>query len=143
MADTETTRHQDWARLPAALSDVAEAIKKSRALLQLPPDWDDEGAVQISEDTWERAADFLARQALCVWERGKPLPTPAITPTPDGGIDLHWDEPQYELLIHIPADLDAPADFYGDDRGAGLATIRGHFDPAHCNEGLILWLMKG
>lgn len=142
MADTETTRQKGWTRLPAALSDVAHAIEKSRELLQLPQDWDDEGAVRISEDTWERAADFLARQALCVWERGRLFPVPDITPTPDGGIDLHWDKPLYELLIHLSADPKVAADFYGDDRGAGLATIRGQLDPGRCNEGLVLWLMK-
>ena len=126
---------------PSARRESSKVIQESRQLLRLRQGWDGEGALPIEEATWIRAVEFLERQARCLWDRGCVLPSPDITPVPDGSIDLHWDRPGFELLINIPRDPSSPAEFYGDNRG--WICIRGHLDTAQFNQGLVLWLMRG
>lgn len=132
---------EPWESLPVALERIREAILQSREMLDLPDDWDEDGAKQIGEDTWRRAAAFLTRYAERVWDRsGRVFDVPDITPSVDGSVDIHWDKPGYELLIAIPPDGGAMASFYGDNRGRGF--IKGEFDVNDLNEGLIEWLTK-
>lgn len=120
---------------------IRHAIESSRALLHLEDNWDAEGSPAIAEDTWKRAVEFLENHADRIWRHhGIELDPPHVAPGPDGSIDLHWDLPDYELLINFPADPTAMADCYGDDRGR--IRIRATFDPRVTNEGLLLWLKK-
>src|SRR2546428_6140624 len=99
----------------ASPSTVQEAIETSRWILGLENDWDDEGSPQVLETTWQRASDFLARQANVARKGlGKELPVPKILPGPDGSIDLHWKRPDFELILNVPADAAKSATFYGD-----------------------------
>ena len=110
-------------------------------LLQLEDDWDTEGSPAIAEESWNRAVEWLKNHAIQIWRsHGSEIDPPDIGPGPDGSIDLHWDFPEYELLINFPADPDAMADCYGDDRGA--IRFKATFDPRITNEGLLLWLKK-
>jgi hypothetical protein len=130
-----------WEALPTALRHIRDAIEESKQLLELQDDWDEEGSLAIEEAVWRRAANFLTRYARFVWSRfGKKLDAPDITPGPDGSIDLHWNQNEYEMLVNIRRDPTAMAGFYGDDRGN--ISIKGTFDPDSLNEGLILWLKK-
>jgi len=123
------------------LSRVEAVIEDSRRLLDLQDNWDGEGAHVICHETWQRAVEFLARNARWLWDRNQfVIEPPDITPVPDGSVDLHWDKPSHELLINIPPDKNAMAGFYGDDRGR--ISIRGELDTDQINEGLILWLTK-
>ncbi len=127
--------------LPTALRHISEVIENSRTILQLQDDWDEAGALPISEQTWRRATEFLSRYVERVWDTsGDALDAPDIAPVPDGSIDLHWDSPTYEMLINIPSDARRAAGFYGDDRDR--ISIKGHFDPQSVNEGLLQWLRK-
>jgi hypothetical protein len=127
--------------LPNALAHLRSSIDASQKILDLPANWDDAGAKEIEETTWRRAVDFLAHNARYIWDRyGLAIATPDITPAPNGSVDLHWDRPEFELLINLPSDPSAPAGFYGDDRGE--VVIEGRFNPNRRNEGLILWLTK-
>lgn len=113
--------------LPDALKGIGDAILQSRALLDLQDNWDEDGAKRIGEGTWRRAAAFLARRARWAWDsRRRVTDTPDITPGPDGGIDLHWDRPGYEMLISVPADPEAEVSFYGD--GCGVSPVKGTLD---------------
>ncbi len=130
-----------WDRLPRALRSIRDSIEHSHSLLDLEFDWDEAGALPIDEPTWRRAASFLSRHALWVWDTyGTSIDPPDITPGPDASIDVHWDSAACEMLINIPADPNAMAGFYGDDRGN--ISIKGKFDPRHVNEGLLQWLTK-
>ena len=134
-------RQEAWQSLPPALSRIREAIERSRDILGLSDGWDGEAGRRIEEASWCRAVDFLTRQAALMWERfGKILEPPDITPVPDGSIDIHWDRPDFELLVNIPSLETATAGFYGDDRGR--ISIKGELDIDKVNEGLALWLMK-
>lgn len=123
-----------------ARSPLDEIIEASRAILELELD-EDEAQAPYTEETWTRAVEFLRRNAKWVSDTlGLVVDLPEILPGPDGSIDLHWDYSAYEMLINIPADPNAKAGFYGDDRGE--IQIKGSFDPRSHNYGLLLWLAK-
>jgi len=130
-----------WKSLPLALNRVGKVIAESREMLNLSNDWNEEGAKKIDENTWRRSVTFLARYALRVLEQsGRVLDAPDITPSVDGSVDIHWDNPAYEMLIVIPPDINALASFYGKNRGRSF--IKGEFDLNELNKGLIEWLTK-
>ena len=69
------------------------------------------------------------------------MPIPAIKPGPDGGIDIHWKESKFELLMTFHSEADEPVSYYGDDRAND--AVKGTLDPKHPEFGLILrWLDK-
>jgi hypothetical protein len=65
-------------------------------------------------------------------------PVPQIGPGPNGSVDLHWKQDNWELLINIPSDKSEQASFYGDDYGT--QRIRGTLHPRKINYGIIAWL---
>ncbi len=116
-------------------------IAESRTLLQLKQDWDGAGSESIREETWQRAVEFLRRQAELIRQRLEiEIDAPDILPGPDASIDLHWDREDFELLVNIPADPKQMAGFYGDDRG--VIRQKGTFDPSRLNDALLAWFVK-
>lgn len=129
----------EGANTPSYLRELNSVIDKSRRLVDLGDDWDDEGALAIAERTWERATGFLKRQAERLWsEASRLLPVPDIMPVPNGSIDLHWETDEYELLINVPDDPNKPASFYGDHYDE--IQIRGTLDPDSDHPGVLSWL---
>ena len=123
-----------------ARSPLDDIIETSRAILKLELD-EDVAQTPYTEATWTRAVDFLRRNAKWVSKTlGRTVDLPEILPGPDGSIDLHWEYPDYELLINVSADPNAKASFYGDDRGE--MSIKGKFDSNTFNHGLLLWLAR-
>ena len=123
-----------------ALTPLDEIIEASHAILELELD-EDEAQAPYAEETWTRAVEFVRRNAQWVWDTfSRVVDLPEILPGPDGSIDLHWDYPTYEMLINIPADPNAKACFYGDDRGE--MSVKGKFDSNTFNHGLLLWLAR-
>ncbi|MGO9267131.1 MAG: hypothetical protein ACLQBA_20015 [Candidatus Binataceae bacterium] len=134
----EVQEAKRWEQLPRPLEHVADAIRSSRELLSMK---DGEGQALCSAETWERAMNFLAEQALWLLnKRDRVIQTPDIWSGPHQSIDLHWETPSSELLINIRADAEQPAGFYGDDKGK--LRIKGTLDLVRFNEGLLLWLEK-
>lgn len=119
---------------------IAAAIEASRAMLDLPDDWDGEGSPAYDEATWQRAVHFLVRHVLSFWEEYGTVPeAPKVRKGPQGSIDLHWRTANRELLINIPVAISEPIDFYGDDREGGH-QVKGTLDPAETNLWLLRWL---
>ena len=92
-----------------------QAEVSRQRLLEMEDGWDGEGSPSYSEDTVDRAIEFVVAQARRVSDFGLSIPTPHIGPGPDGSIDLHWKQSSRELLVNIPADVHKVATFYGDD----------------------------
>ena len=121
---------------------IKEALASASAsLLGLQQDWDGEGSPGYSEETCDRMSKFLLNHskqlaAAC----GIEALIPKILPGPNGSIDLLWKSDDYELLLNIPADLQSPASFYGDDQGS--LCIKGTLDPDKINQGILQWLMS-
>jgi hypothetical protein len=112
---------------------IMESVKKSKSILQLQPDWDDEGAPQIAHETWLRAVEFVIRYFRWAKTSAQVLiPAPKIFPSPEGGIDLTWRTKEYSLLIHIPPDSEASALYIGSF--AGGATKEEPFSTESFND---------
>lgn len=120
---------------------ILEVIEKSKWILALESDWNDECALPISNETWKRTTNFLEAHAKwMVGVFGIEIKAPQIGPVPDGSIDLHWKTEEMELLINVPTNLNSPATFYGDD--FGLIRIEGTVSLLGYNRGLLAWLMR-
>lgn len=126
--------------LPAELAPLRDAIDLSRGILALQPDPDAGITERYTEDTRDRAVEFLVRHALWLWhENHVAIPVPAIGPGPNGSIDIHWKSARYDLLVNIRRDASEPAAFYGDD--LDKISIKGTLDPSAYNRGLLIWFM--
>ena len=131
----------DCGPLRPALQGVRQAIEASKTILDLDDDWDDEGSVGYVEATWARAVDYLEKSAERLWDmHGIVLDPPEILPGPDGSIDLHWNQPDYEMLINFPSDEDSPAGFYADDKGN--LSIKGKINPSGQNLTHFVWFAE-
>jgi hypothetical protein len=127
---------------PPWLSDLVSLFEESADILDLGDDWDGEGSPAFSEDTWRRAEAFLLGGALRAWDQsGVTTPTPALLPGPEGSISFCWQLPERYLLVTIPAQLQAPIRFYGDN-GAGASSIRGDIQGSADNAWLFVWLVR-
>lgn len=128
--------------LPSALAHLGAEIERSRAMLGLEDDWDDEGSPGYAETTWSRAIGFLVQNATQLWDGyGIAIEAPKVRKGPDGSIDLDWRTPHHELLVNVPADEADPTSYYGDD-GAGARTIKGTLEPTANNRWLLMWLAE-
>ena len=125
--------------LPQELVSVFDAIEKSRYILKLEDNWDDEGSPKYDFDTWKRSVLFVANYSKLIYERfSKVILAPQIYHSIKGSIDLLWKNSNYQLLINIPSG-NKPAKFYGDNYD--LDNIEGTFDPSTYKLGLILTLL--
>ena len=114
-------------RLPHYFTEIAEQIDKSRFILELNDNWDDEGSIACSQKTFATAVTFVIKYCEAVWEEESVLiDAPTILPGPKGSIDLLWDKTDYRLLINIHPDPDVIASFYGDNR-TQVPHIKGDF----------------
>jgi hypothetical protein len=128
------------ALLPEALRPLAEEVVRSREILDLPDNFDDEGSPGYEDATWLRAVGFLLSNAMQLWnDRGMVTPVPDIGPGPYGSIDLDWRIPRRQLLLNIPVDEHAEVKFYGDDGNFGH-VVKGTLELADDNSWLMLWL---
>lgn len=110
------------------------------SLKPLEEDCDEIGA-GWSEDTWNRTVSYLRDIMHRIWkEKGLLIDIPDIEPSRNGSIDIHWDYPEYELVINVKADETAEATFYGDNREK--IKVKGT-TPLNAESGeLWLWLTK-
>jgi hypothetical protein len=122
------------------MSAIMQAIESSRSIVDLKDNWDDEGAVGYSQDTWDRATRFLQKlAALAFRSLGVTVDPPRILPGPEGGIDILRKTDRYELLINIPANPAEPASYYGDNK-LGNMPIKNTFHPSKPDRKLVAWL---
>jgi hypothetical protein len=143
----EVSRTERWELHADEESSTAEdlelqaEIKRAETILDLEVDWDGESSVAYTQETFDRAVNFLTAHSAKLHEMCKlHLPVPNIGPGPNGSIDLHWKNEDWELLVNIPGDVSRPASFYGDDYG--VQKIKGSLDPKTINLGIVAWLMR-
>jgi hypothetical protein len=124
------------------LKEIDQLIESSRKMLELEENWDGEGASSIAESTWQRAVEFLRRNASILWTKySLRIENPSIVPVPDGSIDLHWKLAGRELLINIPATQGNWASYYGDNKqGGNIVKVTLHAEAA--NHWLFVWLTE-
>lgn len=125
-------------RVQSTSSELEQAIEKSRWILALAPDWDDDGAKPISEACWAAATALLRRTSESVKRRqGLELIPPVISPCADGSLDLLWRNGAFKLLVNIqPA---GESDLYGE---FGSTSVRGSFDAGVQDVGVAYCLLQ-
>jgi hypothetical protein len=127
--------------IPSEISHIADAVESSRRILDLPDNWDSEGSPGYSHATWERAAQFVLKNASSLWyDRAVVLSAPVISHGPEGSIDVHWQAENHILLINIPAQAGAPVEYYG--RNACGYEVKGTLDITAQNHWLMMWQME-
>lgn len=125
------------------LQPVFDAIDESKRILEWPDNWDGAGSLGFTKATWDRAARFVRDNAVQLWEdAGKIMDAPDIQPGEGGRIIIEWSLDDRELIVAIPPDAEAQADYYGYDREQTM-TIKGKLDTTSPqNAWLLLWTVK-
>jgi hypothetical protein len=135
--ESQATEPQHHSTDPELRAEIIRAEK----LIDDYRDSEDEDAVVYSRESFNRAKAFLKSQSekfrkMC----GSHAPVPNIGAGPDRSVDLHWKSADRELLVNIPHDIQAPGSYYGENNG--INRIKGSFDPANFDYGIIMWLMS-
>ena len=132
--------HGETFKLPFQLIDLRDEIEKSKYLLTLEEDWDDEGGRPVSFDTWKAGINLLIENISYIFQKtGIILDTPKINPGPEDSIDLLWRNEKYRLLINVPSNLDRQIECYGDDNSGGN-SIKVKFKPSSLQRSWVVWL---
>ena len=100
------------------LKELNDLIEEARYLTKLDVDWDGEGSIPVSKETYENAKLFLHGLSN-YWLRNLSrdiIPLPHIGYGPEGSIDLYWKESLIDFVINIPNHPNSIATFYGDDQ---------------------------
>ena len=82
------------------ISRVPEGKRKEIFACQTEDDWDDEGAVGITFQACESAAQFLEE----VLGRDSSIPMPRISPSVFGSVTLHWRKDGKHLIVRPSSD---------------------------------------
>ena len=114
------------------LNFISRSLRKTltyvESILTLPNNWDGEGSPACSKATLDRTILFVTNHVKWLYEKLHiVLDVPDIGPGPNGTIDIHWRTTRYELLVNIPASVEEPATYYGDDYASSI--IQGSVDP--------------
>ena len=100
--------------LPINLHELLPAIEKSKYILELPSNWDGEGAEAYTLAVWRKAILFLIKYATWVFKlHRKIIAIPSIYHAPNGSIDIYWETSTFNMLLNV-SDKDY-ATYYGDD----------------------------
>jgi hypothetical protein len=127
------------AYIPAPLKSVYEAIEKSKYILDLKENWDDEGALGYDFEVWKRAALFISKLSTKIFKSyGQIIKAPKIYHGPNGSIDIYWENESFNLLINIPKI--GLGTFYGDNYKNNKSE--GVFDPEIINTNIFPFLIK-
>ena len=121
--------------IPPKFDELFKSIEKSKYILELEDDWDDEGSPAYDKTTWIRAIEFIYNYTKKIYdELGILIDSPKISQGPEGSIDILWKKESYRLLINIPQDPKKPASYYGDDYNDE------HDKGAHNTNNITRWL---
>ena len=117
---------------------ILAEIERSRAIIDLTDNWDQEGSPGYREETWKRATSFLGLQVQTARQYSWTIGVPDINPADNGSIDIFWKNEDRELLLNVPADEHEPIAFYGDSRNG--ETISGQIRGSAPALNLVAWL---
>ncbi len=126
--------------LNPVFNDLFESINRSKSILRLEENWDEEGSKGFKDETWISVVKFLVTYFNAAYDIfGEIVKTPSIFPSENGSIDVLWNSESYRLLVNIQEDSNVIT-FYGDDRKN--TSIKGSCDISlETHKGLILTLL--
>ncbi len=101
------------------LEHLIPIIEKSKRMLELDDDWDDEGSIGYTQETWDKSIQFLIDYNMWYLKiYNRLLEVPKIYIGPKGGIDIIWENTN-TLFIYLNKEV-TRIDYYftkGDDIG--------------------------
>lgn len=123
--------------------DYDEVINRIGKFSNLSYNWDSYGAHQIKRDCIERATNFLLEVIECMQELSLDTPAPFAVPTPEGGIQLEWQNLNKYLEIIIKKDSSDMEFFASDESPEGEFELEGVLISQIEAEEIIYWLSSG
>ncbi|WP_299124172.1 hypothetical protein [uncultured Tenacibaculum sp.] len=101
-------------KIPYAIRELESVFLEGKYILDLKDDWDDEGAIGYTEQSWESGASFIIdfyKWLLSVFSGD--LYFPMMHHGPKGTIDIAWDEDDFRLFINLDF-INNKGSFYSD-----------------------------
>ena len=121
------------------IGSVAERLERSRAILDLPDDWDGEGSPGYAERPGGGRQSWSSPlRSRFVKHADRIVPLPIITKGDGGSIDVQWRTPTRNILVNVPANDAEAVTFYAHDRERRTRDIGGNLE-ANGNG----WLLDG
>lgn len=116
--------------------------KRVNHILNLPENWDINGAEKFKKETLERVSNLLKKILQELWDQMVDIPLPLISPVPDGSVDVNWETDKFELLINVPAKGNMLVNLYGErmSHPEDEVEVRINYDMA--TQYVIPWLIK-
>ncbi|MCW3106504.1 MAG: hypothetical protein JWQ09_1010 [Segetibacter sp.] len=103
--------------LPGPLKQIAEAINKSKEILSLNDDWDDEGASSTNFKTYLKAINFVVNYSKFILDTFKVIiDYPDIDILRDGSVSAFWETPRATFLIIFKKNNNPYSYFYGNNK---------------------------
>jgi hypothetical protein len=131
----------DFRSLSEIPEEISQSIEGARASVSTTADSDDPDFQPSDAKALELACDFVERNLHRLWYSSRTrVPLPRILPGPGSGIDIHWKEQGFEMLINVPSPPTLHATFYGDDYGTSV--IKGSFNITEAAQFLFTWITE-
>ncbi|MFY7667087.1 hypothetical protein [Flavobacterium sp.] len=89
-------------KIPIVNKELENIFIEGKYILDLKDNWDDEGAVGYTIESWKAAANFII--SFNRWLRGifsGSLHLPKMHHGPSGTIDVIWNEDNFRLFVNI------------------------------------------
>lgn len=100
-------------KLENDLDYINQAIDDAKYISDLEADWDENGALEISKDTFGTAKNIVLKYSQYMFNYFSILlPAPSINPVNNGSIDLLWKNADKVLLLNIKPN-ETLAHYYG------------------------------
>jgi hypothetical protein len=129
-------------RVPEALRNVGERVSRFRTSLT-EFDAEIEGCCPPSEATSRRAIRFVLTASMRYWEATRCIPpAPAISPGPEGSVDVVWRMKDRLVAANVPEDPGNVVTLYGRDRSRPHRRLRAEEDPELSSAWILDWLMQ-
>ncbi len=127
-----------WENPIPQLRALADAIKKSKELLDIPDESNSDGAKPPTTETWLSACRFIWNHAMELLDySGNVIDIPLFTPTPFGGVGLDWNKDTFRMLLTVWPDNNRVT-YYGDDT-KWKSKVKGKTRTNEIDKKLISW----
>jgi hypothetical protein len=101
------------------------------------------GDVPPSPQTAKRAIAFVLKASHAyLRSTGLTPPVPAVSPGPDGSVDIIWRSPKRVLAANIPEEPDNIVTLYGRDIEGVEPKLSTEFDPTSDGYWALAWLTR-
>ncbi|MEP6756536.1 MAG: hypothetical protein ABJA67_13605, partial [Chthonomonadales bacterium] len=121
----QTSLDESWNPTSDFDQTINNIICKSKWILDLEDDWDGEGSLSYSEETFVAVHRFIRDYASVMYsKRLSQFVLPQISPAHESSIDVFWHIDNRMLLINFSTNNPVEPKFYGN---SGSVTHEGSF----------------